>query len=391
MTDRPGWIGSAPTPSQVFAVMFVGVTGIMIAGLQPLLLGALAQEGRLGAAQIGRAATAELLTMGAAAGLAGALLQPVRLKLIAIASLIALAAIDVVTPLAQGDGVALARAAAGAPSGVLIWITTAMIARAPTPGRWAGVYLTVQTLAQFVMATFLTVAIVPKMGADGGFVALAVLCAVNAAAALLLPARLAPLAHAESGGLPPARGWAALAAAFLYVAFQIGVWVYVEPLSRQSGHPPNVAGIAVSLSLACQVAGGVLATLLAGRIKWLPAVMLCSVAGFALIAGFALLPSVPIFLAISGVYGFVWIFVAPFLVPMAIEADPTRRAAVLMGGAQLLGGSFGPLLSSFFVSDTDARGALAFCAGCLALSAAIMLGLHQMRLRTAPAAAEIRS
>jgi MFS family permease len=364
--------------------MFVGVTGIMIAGLQPLLLGGLAQEGRLTAAELGQTATAELLTMGLTAALAGVLLRPARLKIIAIAALIALAVIDTLTPLARGEMVTLARAAAGVPSGVLIWVTISMIARSPTPERWSGAYLTVQTLAQFLLATFLTAFIVPRYGADGGFIALALFCLVNVAATLLLPAEFAPLARQESGGrLPNARGWAALAVSFLYIAFTIGVWVYAEPLSRQAGHGSAIAGQAVSLSLACQVAGGFAATALAGRINWLATLLVCALVNLALFAGFAVLPGPTVFLALAGVFGFVWLFASPFLVPMTIEADPTRRAAVLMGGVQLVGGSFGPLFASFFVTDADARGALGFGAASLVLAMGIVLALYQTRARGA--------
>lgn len=366
--------------------MFVGVTGIMIAGLQPLLLGALAQEGRLAAAQLGQTATAELLTMGLAAALAGALLRPARLKIIAITALIALAALDAFTPQARGDMVTLVRAAAGVPSGVLIWVTISMIARSPTPERWSGAYLTVQTLAQFLLATFLTAFIMSRYGADGGFVALSVFCAVSVAAAFLLPRAFAPLAHTESGGgLPSARGWAALAVSFLYIAFTIGVWVYAEPLSREAGHAPEIAGQAVSVSLAAQVAGGLAATALAGRINWLVTLLVCAGINLALFAGFASLPGQAGFLVLCGVFGFVWLFASPFLVPMTIEADPTRRAAVLMGGVQLVGGSFGPLLASFFVTDTDARGALGFGAVSLIVAMTIVLALHRTWSGGAPA------
>ena len=66
----------------------------------------------------------------------------------------------------------------------------------------------------------------------------------------------------------------------------------------------------------------------------------------------------------------------PFLAPMTIEADPSRRAAVLLGGANLLGSSLGPLMASALVTDADARGALAFGAGCLAVALVIVTGLH---------------
>lgn len=83
-------------------------------------------------------------------------------------------------------------------------------------------------------------------------------------------------------------------------------------------------------------------------------------------------------------FGFLWLFSLPFMVPMVIAADPTRRAAVLVGGAELAGGSLGPLLASFVVSDVDVRGALGFGAVSLALTVAIAFGLHR-RERAVPA------
>ncbi|MEZ5938236.1 MAG: hypothetical protein R3C52_08445 [Hyphomonadaceae bacterium] len=68
---------------------------------------------------------------------------------------------------------------------------------------------------------------------------------------------------------------------------------------------------------------------------------------------------------------------------MILEADPERRALVLVGGAQVLGGSFGPLLASFLVSSADVRGAFLFGAGCLVVSVVIAFALHYSRPRTA--------
>jgi hypothetical protein len=138
MSEPPSWIGARPSAPQIFALMFCGVTGLMIAGVQPLLFGALAEEGRVGAAQLGRIATGELLAMGLTAGAAGSFLPARRLKTIAIAALVALAAANVASMFARGEMVTLARAIAGAPSGLLVWVTIALIARTPTPERSAN-------------------------------------------------------------------------------------------------------------------------------------------------------------------------------------------------------------------------------------------------------------
>jgi hypothetical protein len=336
----PAWVGAPPSVTQSVAVMFVGVVGILIAGLQPLLLGALGQENRLSAAQLGHAATAELLVMGLAAALAGAWVKPERLKLIGLACGLALAAANLATLGVRGEGITLARAAAGAPEGLMLWMIISLISRAPRPERWSGIYLTVQTLAQLLLASALTAWVLGRYGANGGFVALAGFGALAALASLAVPDRYAALAHStETRGLSPPAGWASLAACFLFLAFIVGVWVYAEPLSHQSGHGPQVAGAAVSVSLGFQVLGGGAATLLAGRIRWFWAIVVCGALDFALLALFWSLPGAPVFLAASAAFGFLWLFVMPFLAPMTIEADPSRHAAVLLGGANLLGSS----------------------------------------------------
>ena len=378
MNSSADWIGERPTPLQLGVILFVGVCGVMIAGLQPLLLGTLAQEGRITAAQLGHAATAELLLMGAASAYAGARWMPECLRAIGLVSALALAALNVATAWANGETITLIRAVAGVPSGILIWITVAMIARSPTPERWAGIYLTIQTLAQFVLAAALAAWVISRSGANGGFVALAVMCVISAVAALALPNRFAPLvADSASSNMPTARGFVALAAPFLWMAFIVGVWVYAEPLSRQAGHAPTVAGVAVSVSLACQVLGGATATLLAGRLRWFPTLMFCALLNVGCLLAFAALPGESLYLLTSGVFGFLWLFSLPFMVPMTIAADPTRRAAVLVGGAELAGGSLGPLFASFVVSDADVRGALGFGAVALAVTVAIAFALYR--------------
>jgi hypothetical protein len=379
------WIGDKPTALQLSVILLVGVCGVMIAGLQPLLLGTLAQEGRITAAQLGHAATAELLLMGAASAYAGGRWKAERLRAIGMTNALVLAALNVATIWASGEIVTLIRALAGVPSGILIWITIAMIARSPTPERWSGIYLTIQTLAQFVLAAALTAWVISRAGANGGFVALAVLCLISAVAALLLPNGFAPLVADNAGSnMPNARGFVALAATFLWMAFIVGVWVYAEPLSRQAGHAPTVAGVAVSLSLAFQVLGGATATVLAGRLRWFPVLMFCALVYVVCLLAFAALPSESLYLVTSTVFGFLWMFSLPFFVPMVIAADPTRRAALLVGGAELTGGSLGPLFASFVVSDVDVRGSLGFGAVALAVTVAIALALHR-RERAMPA------
>ena len=165
------------------------------------------------------------------------------------------------------------------------------------------------------------------------------------------------------------------------------MFTYQGSLAGQAGHSPDVANTSYSVSLACQVAGASAATFLAGRVNWLLTVIVAAAATAAVLYGFYNLPSADMFLVLSGAFGFLWLFALPFLVPMIIEADPTRRAAVLIGGAQVLGGSFGPFIASLLVTETDARGAILFSGACMIVAILIAFGVHQIRPKAPSAGA----
>ncbi len=380
--ETHAWIGPSPTLIQQVAVFFVGVIGVMFAGVGPLLLGGLQASGRLTAAQLGQAGTVELLTMGVAAALTGPLLGAGRLRLIAVGCGLLMAVLNFATIKVSGDMLTLVRGLNGLPSGALIWLMTGLIVRSPRPERWSGLYLTVQTLAQLVVVAGISAFVLKPLGVDGGFLCLAALAVLSALIGLAAPRAFAPLPQTVGEGpkgLPSPRGWLALAAAFCFQAFILTVWIYVEPLSRQSGHPEGTAGLAISLSLGAQVAGGAAATVLAGRLPWFWALTGAILGALALLGVFATMPGAPVFLAASAAFGFLWLFAAPYLTPMAIEADPSRRAASLGSGAALLGCSAGPFLASLVVSDADVRGCLALGAGLAVLTMAIIAGLHLFR------------
>jgi hypothetical protein len=370
------WIGPRPTGLQIAAIVFVGTIGILIPGVQPIVLGALLAEQHITLAQLGYAASIELLCMGLAAALAAALLAPVRLRAIAGVASLVLAAGNWLTPHVMGETVTAVRALMGAAGGLLIWVTACMIARSANPERWAGIYLTVQTLAQFIFAALMTSWIEPSHAAQGDFVLLAVAGLVSGIVSLGLPAAFhaLPKVPGEGAGsfvMPPPRGLAALAANCLLLMFIISIWVYYDPIARQAGLSTQISDTAVSVSLAFQVLGGTAATVFASRLKWFPVLVVSGAVDFLLVALLGTHPSAFLFLADAAAFGFLWLFVLPFMVPMTIEADPSRRSAVLISGVGLLGASLGPTLVSLIISPGDTQGALWFGAGCLVLTLAI--------------------
>lgn len=354
-------------PGAIIAVLAVGTAGVLIPGLQPQLLGALAHEGRVSAAELGIVATVELLAMGIAAGGAGFVLPLTLLRAIAAVALLAAAALDWLTPAATGSALIGVRAAAGLAEGVLVWIAIGLIIRMASPERWSGLYLMVQTLAQFGVASLLGLVVIPAAGARGGFEVLAVATALALAALPWLPRAYAPLDGGDATGRPPPRGLLALAGVVLYLGFVVAVWVYVEPLGLQRGIAPATIAVVAPLSLAMQVIGAGLATVVAGRLPALPVVGAVAAANLALLAVMATTTSPPLFVAATAVFGLLWLFAMPFHIPLVVAADPSRRAAALIGGAQLVGASLGPLAASALVSEHDVTPVLSFGAAALLL------------------------
>jgi predicted MFS family arabinose efflux permease len=385
MTDNPAdehvvheAFGPSFSPVEAGAAIAIGVVSLLIAGVLAVLLGGLADEHRLSSANIGIAAALEAVTMGVVTGLAGVVLKARRLRLLGVCATLALALIDLATIQLHDNGILAIRALAGVPEGLLLWITIGMIARTEVPERWSGVLFTALTAATLAVAVAFTVWVLPRFGANGGFVFLAVVSLAGLVIARFLPDRYPPLPEAgrANGGAPPLRGWIALIATLIFVSSTGAVGIYLEPLAHQAGLSAGVAQTALSVGLAAQLPGAALATAVAGRVRYYTIFLIGTAVALATWAIYGFAAPAWLFIAATAAQGFIGIFVTPFLVPMTIEADPSRRAAVQSGAAQLLGGAFGPLVASMAVDDHHARGTLYLGAALILAGTAIITWLR---------------
>lgn len=376
-------VGADLHPAEAASALSFGVVSLLFAGVLPALLGALGDEHRLHARYFGLCAALEALTMGLTTGAAGVIIPPKRLRLIGLIATLALAAFDFASLGAGEDKILILRTLAGVAEGILLWISVGMIARSEMPERWAGVFFTGSTSGQLVLALAFALVVIPKYGADGGFFALGLATLLGLVGIPRCPDSYGPLPGSEgAAGPPPLRGWIALLATLLYVASGAAVAAYLQPLAHESGLSADVARTALWMSLAAQIGGAAAATAVAGRMRYLTAFIVSSVVFLAnwAVMGFAI--GGWIFIAANTIGGFFSVFVAPFLVPMTIEADPSRRAALQSAGAQLLAGALGPLVSSQIVSDSEVRGVLILATGFLAIGLAVIVGLHIVAVRT---------
>src|ERR1700736_293379 len=348
--DDARWIGPRPAASGITALLLIGTVGMMMCGVQPVLLGTLVIEGRLTAAGLGWTTTAEFLTLGIGIMAAGAWFKPRHLRSRATLAALIAAIADTAIVTESGWEIIANRVIAGLAEGVLVWVAICMIARSSMPARWAAVFLTMQNVSQFAFAAILPATVMERFGANGGFIALAMTALLALVLAPRVPASFVELPTASRtndgsvGHSLPAM--ASLVSVFLIAAFSIGLFVYIAPLATQADLDAKTMGFAVSAVLAASAAGSSIAAVLAKKMHYFPIFVACLMVKAAVLAMVSLMPGPLVFIAASAVFGFFWLFFLPFQVLLVIESDPSRRIAVVMPGAQLLGGATGPLLCS---------------------------------------------
>jgi len=361
------------TRIQVAAVMLVSVIASLVGALQPLLLGPLAAASRLTLAEIGQTAMLEALGMALAVAGAGAFLRPRRLRgtIILAAAVSALA--NGLTMIGQHETILFARFVTGLSAGVLLWVWTGLLTRVPLPARLVAIFLTLQSVGALALSSIFSTVVMPRVGASGGYACLVFGSVVSAFIAFAAPRQYSPLAEHAGGGFqaPSGRGFAGLAAVLLHQAAIMAFWVYVLPLGRDKGFPDSFVGLAVSLGLAAQVAGGLGATFFAkldARIALYVSIAASLAALLLVVVG----TGTAAFVIGVVVIAFFWMFAPAYQMPYLLAVDPSRRAAMQMISAQLLGLSSGPAIASFAVVEGGAAGALWISAGLFVVAALLV-------------------
>jgi len=327
----------------------------LMLGLQPLILGALLDEHRISVAQLTQAATIEQLALGAVAGALGAFAPRRHLRLFGLIGCAVLALGNAGCLGAAGLDFVWCRGISGIGGGVLVWIATGIITFSRSPARLSAVFVGAQAASQCVLAGLLPVTLMPSLGGNGGLASLAVISLLAMILLVRLPSRLPnPVAQdvgAEKFGIA---AYAGLFASFLFMAAIVGFWVFVEPIGTASGVSPSVAHFAVASNLATQFVGAVLAVVFARMLAPAASLVLAGCCAVFLLALtlLSLDPHDVAFLGAVMLHGFIWTIGLTFFVPLLIRVDPTRRGAMLLSGAELLGGSAGPQITGWFATET---------------------------------------
>lgn len=380
--ENGDWLVGNPTGAQLAAALWIGSVGLLILGLQPVLLGALYTEGHVTGDELALVATAEMIAIAIGSAVVAMLLSARNMRWKSAVLLVLLAAANWWTAYADTPQTLIsARALAGLSEGGLVAVATELIARSRRAERIGGYFVTMQTLAQCALALLLALYVIPAAGSSGGFIVLAVVCVASLAVAFLVPGDYADLPKEENlANVLTVPSIAALLSVFCYFMFFGAVWAFLEPLGAQFGIDGRTVGLIVSASLAVQVLGAMTATMFEARIDYRLAITAIGAVALSSSLVLASGPGLTTFWAAALVMGFILLFIVPYQIRLAITADETRTAVLLVPAAQLFGLAIGPIAASLLIDGGDFRPVPEFAAASAVASVAL-LGLFILASR----------
>ncbi|MER9136560.1 MFS transporter [Mesorhizobium sp. M0830] len=374
--DNDDWLVGNPTSAQLASALWVGSVGLLILGLQPVLLGALYIEGHVSGDELALVATAEMIAIAVGSAVVAMLLSAHNMRWKSAVLLLLLALANVWTAYAAtANTLIAARALAGLAEGGLVAVATELIARSRRAERIGGYFVTMQTLAQCATALLLALYVIPAAGSAGGFIVLAVVCVASLAVAFTVPGDYADLPKDENlANVLTVPSLTALLSVFCYFMFFGAVWAFLEPLGAQYGIDGRTVGLIVSASLAAQVLGAMTATVFEARIDYRLAVATIGIVALVSSLVLASGPDLITFWVAALVMGFILLFIVPYQIRLAITADETRTVVLLVPAAQLFGLAIGPIAASLLIDGKDFRPVPEFAAAS-AVASVLLLGL----------------
>ncbi|WP_158813786.1 MFS transporter [Methylocapsa sp. S129] len=373
------WLVGAPSPVQIVAALWIGSVGLLILGLQPVLLGALFNEHRVNLDELALVATAEIIAIGLGSALAAMLFSTRHLRLKSAILLLILAALDYAVSFADSPNtILIVRTLAGFVEGGLVAVSIELIARSRHAERMGGYFVALQTLAQCALAYGLGKWVIPSTqadatGANAGFLVLAFVCAASMIVALLVPVEYDEIPK-QSGSMDGVLTVRSMLALFGILAFFMcigAIWAFLEPIGGQHGVDSQTVAFMVSASLGAQVLGAIAATWLQARISYRTAILGCGIVAIAGAAVLGIGVSLSMFWLAVLAIGFVWMFIIPFQIGQTVAADSSRSTALLVPAANLFGAALGPLAASIFVVGEDASAVPVFSIGAVVVSLAL--------------------
>jgi predicted MFS family arabinose efflux permease len=364
--------------------LIVGSLGITILGIEPVLLSAMVQEGRIAETAVGALVTTELLTIAIGSIVGMRLLGRFPTRIVGPLAGAAMAALNAFAIGQAGEAPLVAiRAATGVIEGILMAIAMIAIARTAVPERASGLFLAAQTAMQL-----LAVSLAPNLALNGSNtdVCLAILsgCGLTAALfALAAPPRLIPPENEKGAGRLSVHSYAGLVAVGAFTGATLCVWGYLGLWIARNGFASAAESKIVALSLAAQISGALVAARLGHRLAPRPTILASTI--LTIMVTLLMLqphPNIVTLFALSGAFSFLWLFTLPAFTGLLAEIDPTRRALLYIAAVQLAGAASLPLLAGIAVGYAGIGGVFWLTVAVLLFAMALVFGLRRRSQET---------
>ena len=359
----------------VVAGLFLGTVSFMITGIQPVLLGGLAEEGRLSDAMLGRVAWVEVAALALAAALGPRLLRVGSARATIAAACFVLSLCNATVYITHGtQALIISRVIAGVMEGLLLATTNIAITRGRHPERLSATFLMVSAIPQVAASYLLPATVIPRFGADSGFGVLCALSVAGIAVAFLLGKEIQDTPPRQ----PASQVWTpavliGLCAVVLQNAANGAGWEYQARIGENLHFSGQVVGTAIAADLISQIVGTFAVAWIAWRLPFRVVLLLSCLVQAGILIAMGNVHAPYAYIAICALFGAMWLAVNPFQVSLLIDLDKTRQVALVLASLQLMGFSTGPLICSFFVRPGNVEGAFWCAATMLMVSLALYI------------------
>jgi predicted MFS family arabinose efflux permease len=352
MTESALGYPARPSTSAFWAAGALGLLATAVAAILPVLVGVWQKQAGLQVDQAGFVAAMELFAQVVGTGLFLWASPRWTLRTIAVVGLGVMVIGNIATALsADFTSLILARAIAGAGSGVIRALCMMCLAKALSPGRAFAVYAGGQ-----VGLAAVTTALIPHFidteGVHAPYLVLIVASALGFALCPLLPRHspLPPSAMRQRGlSSYPMSAVLAIVALFVFFAGQGALWTYLAPIGAYRSIP--AAGVTQALTLLnfAGLAGALGVGAMAYRVHPRIALLTLLATEILSIVGLFNVHSSVGFIASAGVFYFSWCASFPFQFTVISQSDRSGRASAAVSAADGLGLAGGAAVASMIL------------------------------------------
>lgn len=354
--------------SEITATFAAGTAAILITGLQPVLLGAIAREDVMTFSGAGALAGLEAFSIGIGLIFATLLSKTDRFRVIVMCALAVLAFSNfacAVWPAAKF--LYFLRSITGLMSGVIIWAATSVLVRTKFPGRITGYFVATYTAVQGICVLVLALYLMITFDWRSCFLLMGSVSVLALFFAFYLPQRVTKLPKTAKMKLQfslPVT--CACLIVFLQLIAFMSIWTFLEPIGERGGKTAQTIQILVSASLFVQVLGAATGGYLADKV---PAALILAIASICIIVigvyFFSISPEAGQFFYIASLsFSFLWMLILPFHTQLAINIESSGNLALNIPILQILGSVAAPLLGGVLVLDGDVRNVMRLTLSC---------------------------